>query len=395
MNPSVLTSHPTGLPPAFRRVQFASGMVGLICLSICLAAGFFLEYLEEFSIAILPSLLYWLGLGIGSLYLLMIHTLLRGRWGFMSQRFLEAATLTIGVMALFLLPVFLQLDVLYLWARPELVKGDVLLMKKQAWLNPAGFTIRSILYVLIWIGMALLLRNWSRRQDETSDLTPTRKMRSLSGIGLVILTFSGTFAAIDWAMSVEPHWFSTMFPVLTLVNAILSAIALMILILSWFKDSEPFAGKVSALHFHQLGNMLMAFVLLWTYMAFAQFLIVWSANLPLEIEWYLHRISGSWVWVIAFLATFHFFLPFVLLLIRENKKRVDRLRWLALAVLVAQFVEQLWIFKPAYYQRGVFIHWLDVLMFIAMGGLWVAAFCFFIARAGLLPRNDTRLEEIH
>jgi hypothetical protein len=395
MNPSAQISHPTGLPPTFRRVQFACGMVGLICLSICLVAGFFLEYLEEFSIAILPSLLYWLGLGIGSLYLLMIHTLLRGRWGFMSQRFLEAATLTVGVMALFLLPVFLQLDVLYLWARPELVKGDVLLMKKQAWLNPTGFTIRSILYVLIWIGMALLLRTWSRRQDETSDLTPTRKMRSLSGIGLVILTFSGTFAAIDWAMSVEPHWFSTMFPVLTLVNAILSAIALMILILSWFKDYEPFAGKVSALHFHQLGNMLMAFVLLWTYMAFAQFLIVWSANLPLEIEWYLHRISGSWVWVIVFLAIFHFFLPFVLLLIRENKKRVDRLRWLALAVLVAQFVEQLWIFKPAYYQRGVFIHWLDVLMFIAMGGLWAAAFCFFIARARLLPRNDPRLEEVH
>jgi hypothetical protein len=207
----------------------------------------------------------------------------------------------------------------------------------------------------------------------------------------VIYTLTVTFAWIDWVMSLEPDWYSTVFPIMVCGGQILCAFAFAVIMLAQCRNFPPYVSVVEEGHFHQLGNLLLTFVMFWTYVCFGQLLIIWSGNQPHEIVWYLHRIAGHWKWVAGFLALFSFFLPFFILLFRASKKNAGALRVLAIMIFVCQGVNAWWLVEPSFYPDGVHLHWLDFSVVLGLGGIWVGACVRSLKNAALLTKNDPRI----
>lgn len=374
----------------FDRLQRAGFAVGVLGLLLC-ALGAALNA-RQFFISYLVGYTFWIGLSLGCLGVAMIHHLTGGRWGFVTRRFLEAGYMTLPLMALLFVPLFFGLHELYPWARPEAVAASETLQKKQIYLNVPGFAARAVFFMAVWLVMAVCLRRWSLRQDATSDSTPTLRMRALSGPGIVIYPLTATFAFVDWIMSIEPKWYSTIFLVIVMIGQILTAFAFITVLLARVRDLPPFREVVTAKHFHDLGNLLLAFVIFWTYVSFSQLLIIYSGNLPREIDWYLCRIAGGWKWIIGALALFHFFAPFLLLLFRTVKRGGNRVAGVAAMIFCAHVVEVFWIVEPSFFRASVHVHWLDFAAVLGLGGCWIGVFSANLKRRALLPRNDPRIE---
>jgi hypothetical protein len=378
------------LASQINRVQLAGAVLGVLGMLLCVAGGWgggsqcFFSYLFGY--------IFWLGLSLGSLVIAMIHYLTGGRWGNVTRRFWEAGFMTLPLMALLFLPIFFGLTRLYPWAQAAVVAADKTLQNKAAYLNVTGFVLRMIVCFVIWMTLAFFLRKWSLQQDQTTDVTPTRKMRTLSGPGVVLYAFTVTFAFIDWVMSLEPDWYSTMFAIIICGGQILIAYAFATLLLAWFRNYAPVAGIASAEQFHQLGNLLLTFVMFWTYVMFGQFLINWSGNSPKEIIWYQHRVAGSWKWIIGILVVFHFIVPFFLLLFRASKRRLPALIVLAAIIFCAHIIAVFWLVAPALHQTGLRVTWLDFAAFAGVGGMWITTFFAILKRSEIIPRNDPRLD---
>ncbi len=320
----------------------------------------------------------------------MIHHLTGGYWGYSVRRFLEAAVGDLPLLAVMFIPVFFGLSELYPWRHPDIVAAHELLAKKLGYLNAPGFVVRAIVVFAIWIIMSRLLLKWSAEQDITVSVEPTRKMRTLSGPGLVIYPITMTFAAVDWIMSMDAEWYSTMFPVLICIGQILGALALMILLLAMGAGGPRLAEITGEENFHKLGNLLLAFVMMWAYLAFGQLLVIWSGNLPAEISWYLHRIAGGWRWIAAFIALFQFFVPFFLLLMRPFKKRRHLLGTIAGCVLISHVLTVWWTIAPSIHTEHFYVDWIAIAAFIGIGGIWFAGFCWNLEKRRLVPLNDPR-----
>jgi len=369
-----------------KNVSLGLGILGLIgCLMGWSIAP------RDFFVAYLFGHFFFLGLSLGSLALLMIHHLTAGEWGYAVRRFLESAVGNLPLLALLFVPIFFGLAQLYPWRHPTVVAADETLRETQIYLNAPGFVLRTAIVFAIWIVMARELLKWSAEQDATVSLEPTRKIRTLSGPGLVIYPVTMTFAAVDWLMSMEPGWYSTMFPVLICIGQILSALALMILLLVWVAHSSPLAPLATEQNFHKLGNLLLAFTMMWAYLAFGQLLVIWSGNLPHEISWYLHRISDGWKWIAIFTALFHFFVPFFLLLMRPAKKHRRILASIAACMFAAHIVAIWWTIAPSVYTKHFYLGWLAPTAFLGIGGIYSFAFLKNLERRRLVPQNDPRL----
>jgi hypothetical protein len=321
----------------------------------------------------------------------MIHHLTAGDWGYAVRRFLECAVGNLPLLALLFVPIFFGLANLYPWDNPVVVAANETLQHTQIYLNPAGFVVRTAIVFVIWILMGRQLLKWSAEQDATTSLEPTRKMRTLSGPGLVIYPVTMTFASVDWLMSMEANWYSTMFPVLICIGQILSALSLVILLLAWAARLSPLGLLATEANFHKLGNLLLAFTMMWAYLAFGQLLVIWSGNLPSEISWYLHRISDGWKWIAIFIALFHFFVPFFLLLMRAAKKRRTILARIAACVFAAHIVVVWWTIAPSVYTRHFYMGWVAPAAFLAIGGIYSFAFLRNLEKRRLIPLNDPRL----
>jgi hypothetical protein len=336
--------------------------------------------------------LFWTGIALGCFAIVMLHHMVGGGWGFVIRRLLESGTRTIPLMAVLFLPLFLGLHDLYEWTHSEVVSNDEVLQHKSPYLNVTSFSIRAAAYFAIWMIGAYFLNKWSLEQDRTADRALTRRLQILSGPGLVVYGATVTFASVDWAMSLEPHWFSTIYGIVFMVGQGLATLAFMIIALALLANRKPLSDVVSPQHFHDLGNLMLAFVMLWAYVVFSQFLIIWSGNLPEEIPWYLRRTEGGWQWIAIMLAVFHFALPFVLLLSRGTKRKVRALAMVAVAMIFMRLIDMFWLVAPAH-RTGLSIHWLDVAAPIGIGGIWVAAFVWQLKGKALLPIYDPRLEE--
>lgn len=371
------------------RFQLTSLVVGIVGVILCVVGA--IASTAQFFFAYLFGYLFWLGLALGCFGVAMIHYLTGGRWGDETRRFLEAGFMTLPLMALLFIPIFFGVQYLYPWARAADVAADRVLQNRAAYSNLPMFVVRTAFVFAVWIVMGWLLRKWSLEQDKTGDVKPTRRMRTLSGPGMVIYPLTATMAFVDWIMSAESDWYSTMFPVIICISQILTAYAFIIIVLNYFKNYEPMSEMALTTPFHHLGNLLLAFVIFWTYVAFGQLLIVWSGNLPHEIVWYLHRIAGRWKWVVAFLALFHFFVPFFLLLFRDVKRNPATLAAIASMVFVSQVVDAYWFVSPSFRQTGVHVTWLDLAALFGVGGFWIAMFIFALKRAAFLPQNDPRI----
>src|SRR5687768_13883758 len=307
--------------PALATLQQRALIAGVIGL-VAGIAGAFLD-LDQFFRSWLIGFLFCMGLSMGSLALLMLQHMSGGQWGLVSRRVFEAGSRNLILVVLMFVPVALALPRLYKWAQPEHA-GDAIIQMKAPYLNPGFFLGRAVLYFAVWLLCSWLLTKWSDAQDRgevaTTELD-TRRFRTVSAPGLVIYVILMTFASVDWIMSLDPHWYSTIFGLILVAGQGLAGLALVIAVLSMIATTEPYASYLNKGHFLDLGKLLLAFVMLWAYFSFSQFLIIWAGNLPEEIPFFVERSRHGWQYVSAALVIGHFALPFVLLLSRDVKKR--------------------------------------------------------------------------
>jgi hypothetical protein len=361
------------------RVFFVAGAIAIALLLIGALfdrAQFFRSYLFAFS--------FWLAIPLGSLAILMLQYLTGGEWGWIIRRSLEAAARTLPLIGLLFVPVLIGVPALYPWAQAEHLAGDAVLQHKAGYLNVPFFVARALFYLGAWAALGFFLNRWSHQQDDALGHADPR-LRRLSAAGLLLYFITMTFAAIDWFMSIEPDWYSTIYGVLWIVNQGLTALAFAIVALALSERRPPLVTYLRPNHFHDLGNLLLAFVMLWAYMAFSQYVIIWSGNLAEEIPWYIKRTAGGWRWIPPVLIVGHFFLPFLFLLQRGVKQKSTRLAWVAGAILVMRILDNYWLVVPGFGHTAAKAHWLDVAAIVGVGGLWCGAFLWQREKRPLLP----------
>src|SRR5688572_31792549 len=384
--------NPTDVP-ALGRLQQRALIVGVIGLAAG-ALGALMDR-DQFFQSWLIGFLFCLGLTLGSLGLLMLQHLSGGQWGLVGRRVFEAASRTMPLVALFFVPILFALPTLYLWARPEAVATDAILQTKAPYLNPTFFMVRAVIYFAFWTACAWLLSKWSAEQDRgeaSLDAAGMVRFRTLSAPALLFLVLTITFAVTDWVMSLDPHWYSTIFGLMFVSGFGLAAFALAIAVLATIGPAGALAGHLAKRHFHDLGKLLLAFTMLWAYLNFSQFLIIWSGNLPEEIPWYIERMRGGWGIVALALVVGHFAFPFVLLLSQDIKKS-PWLSRIAIFILVMRLVDTIWLVGPTFAHEGFPIHWMDVAIPAGLTGIWLFVFARFLQSRALMPLNDPYLKE--
>jgi len=375
-------------PASVGRLQQRALTVGILGLALMMfgasasPAQFFRSYLVGY--------LFALGVTLGCLGLLMLQHLTGGHWGVMIRRPLESATRTLPVLAVLFVPLGFGLRQLYAWTGPM---EKPLSKFQMSYLTIPGFLTRAAIYFAIWILLMLLLNSWSLQQDARPERALRRKLQMLSGPGIILYVFTMTFAAVDWVMSLSPHWSSTIYGFLFVGGQAVSAMALMIAVAVLLAQSEPMSGILQPRHLHDLGKLLLAFVMLWAYFAFSQLLIIWAGNLPEEIPFYVKRLRGGWGALGVLILLFHFALPFFLLLSRDLKRSARLLPRLAIAVIFMRLVDLFWMTAPEFSPDAFRVHWMDVAAPAGIGGIWLAYFAWQLKGRPLLPLGDPELAE--
>jgi len=379
-------------PPSMSDFQKRALIVGVVFL-VALLAGAFLDKRQFFQ-SYLIGWTFWTGIAVGSIALLMLQHLTGGGWGFVIRRVLEAATRTLPLMVVLFVPIVLGAHYIYYhWTEQEELAKHPVVQFKTPYLNLPFFTFRAVVCFGVWLALMFLLNKWSLAQDRTADNRYTRDMRVLSGPGMVALIFTVTFASIDWYMSLEPEWFSTIYGFIFVASWSLSALAFVIAVMAWLSKEEPMKRIVAPLHFHDLGKLLLALVMLWAYFAYSQYLIIWSGNLPEEIGWYIVRTHGTWGAVVIAIGILHFGAPFLFLLSRGLKRNPRKLVVVAALILLMRMVDLLWMIVPAFKGEHRWI-WMDVIALIGFGGLWLALFTSQLSKRSLIPINDPQFESV-
>jgi hypothetical protein len=372
-----------------QRLALITGAVGLVAslIGLWLAPQYFYR-------AWLVGWVFFVGVSLGCLAISLLHHLTHGDWGLVIRRVLEAATRTLPLLLVLALPLVFGLKSLYEWARPEAVRASPLLQAKAPYLNASFFFARLVLYFLIWGGVAFLMSRLSRRQDlEPSNTGLTRRMQLIAGPSLAAYCLAVTFAAVDWLMSLQPAWYSTIYGVYLMGSQGLAALAFLIVFALWLSQREPMSRVLQPRHFHDWGKLFFAFVMLWAYFSFSQFLIIWAGELPEEISFYLPRMRGAWGGLFLAIVLFHFLLPFLLLLSRDLKRNARRLVWVAGLMLVMRWLELVWQVEPAFHEHNAGFYWLYLVAPLAVGGFWFAWFLRELKSRPLLPINDPYLPE--
>ena len=387
-----MTTGPYNAPPNVNRVQQRALIVGIV-FTLLLLVGFVLDR-DQFFRSYLYAFSFWAGISIGSLALLMLQHLTGGGWGLVIRRVLEAATRTLPLILILFIPIVLGAHRIYTWTDAHEVAEHPILREKSKYLNLSFFTVRAALYFAIWLALAYFLNRWSLLQDRTADPKYKKNMSVLSGPGMVLFVFTVSFASIDWFMSLDWEWSSTIYGFIFVAAWALSALAFTIAVMAALSKEEPMNDVVAQLHFHDLGKLLLALVMLWSYFAFSQFLIIWSGNLPEEIRWYLPRTHGAWGAIALAVIVLHFAFPFLFLLSRSLKRHAGKLVIVAVLILVMRLVDLFWMIAPTFSPGGFHVSWMDFVAPIAMGGLWLGIFARALTQRALIPVNDPLYETV-
>jgi hypothetical protein len=341
----------------------------------------------------LIGFLFFTGLSLGCLGLLMLQHMTGGQWGLVGRRIFEAGARLLPLAALFFIPIVIFAPTLFLWARPEAVQADPILQFKAPYLNVPFFAIRGAIYFVVWLALAYFLNKWSADQDAgvvAQTEADTRRFRVISAPGLILYIILMSLAAVDWMMSLDPHWYSTIYGLIAVVGQGLSALAFAVAVLAILVAREPMNQVLKARHFHDYGKLMLAFVMLWAYFSFSQFLIIWAGNLPEEIPYYLERLRNGWQYLSLALVFGHFILPFCLLLSQDLKKRPKLLARIAWFIVAIRLYDLIWLVAPTFHhEEGAFpISLANVGIPVALGGLWVYLFAGQLQKRALLPVKD-------
>jgi hypothetical protein len=372
----------------YQRRLLTAGGAGLL---VSVAGWFFNP--AQFYQSYLMAYMFCLNVTLGCLALGMVHQLSGGAWGIVIRRPIGAAARLLPMMTLLFVPVIVGMNHLYPWTRADIVANDELLQAKRAYLNVPFFLARAAIYFAAWNAVSYWLNRWSFEQDRAGDPQIARKMQRTSAGGLIVYGLTITFASFDWLMSLEPHWYSTIYGVLIMGGQGLSGMAFLIGVLVWLSRRPPLDRIIVKAHFHDLGNLILAFVMLWAYFAFSQYLIIWAGNLPQEIAWYVHRLQTGWRFVGVALIAFHFVIPFVLLLSRTIKRDAELIVKVAIGILVVRLVDLFWLIAPEFHTNGIAVTWLDVMLPLALGAFWLGCFISQLRRRTILPVHDPEFDE--
>ena len=378
------------LLPQFDKIRQRASIVGVAGI-VLLAVGAMMSQADFFQ-SYLYAYMFWMGLTLGCLGVLILHHLVSGSWGHIVQRYVESGARTLPYMALLFVPIVLGMTQLYPWTHPESIPATYAhaVEKKLGYLNVPFFVVRQVAYFAFWSLVAYWLTTKSRQQDQTGDVRLTRSMKIVSGPAMVFFVLTMTLAAVDWMMSLEPEWYSTMYGIGRIVGAVLTTLAFCILLVRWLVDKQPLASVLTTRHIHHLGNLLMAFTILWAYIAFSEFLIIWSGNLPEDNMWHLRRMGTGWNIFAVVLILGHFAVPFALLLSRGLKRHIVSLARIAVGILVMRFIDFYWLIYPAFNDHELKPHWLSLVAPIAIGGIWIWLFLGQLRNQPLLPLHDPR-----
>ena len=383
-------------PAVVGKISQRSLVIGVVFSVIAVALAF--TGPDQFYRAYLLGFMCWLGVALGSMAILMIRHLTGGGWGTVIRRILGAAMRTLPLLALLFIPVLFGIRRLYVWAQPLGNIEDKHLREHleqitQTYLTVNGFVVRAVFYFAIWNLLSFLLSKWSRQTDQPGAPDHSGRFKAVSGPGLILYGFTISFAAIDWIMSLDPSWISTIFGLIILIGEVLSAMCFAVVVERILFDYKPMSEMLKPDFVHDHGKWMLAFIMVWAYFNFSQWLIIWAGNLPAEITFYLKRLNGGWGWIGLILVLFHFAIPFAILLSRPFKRDIRKLVWVAILLLLMGYVDLFWIIEPNF-STNLTVTLADIVVPIAIGGLWLWYFFRNLASLPLLPAYDTDAHEV-
>jgi hypothetical protein len=383
-------------PPIVKTIGQRSLIVGVVFGLIALILAFLRP--EQFFRAYLLGFMCWLGVSLGSMAILMIRHLTGGGWGMVIRRILGAAMRTLPLLALLFIPIILGMHKLYIWAQPLDQIADKHLREHldnitKTYLTTNGFVIRAIFYFAIWNLLSYLLSHWSRQTDRAGAPDNTERFKAVAGPGLILYGFTISFAAIDWVMSLDPSWISTIFGLVILIGEVLSAMCFAVVVERILFNYKPMSEMLSPDFVHDHGKWMLTFVMVWAYFNYSQWLIIWAGNLPSEITYYMRRLNGGWGYVGLFIVIFHFAIPFGTLLSRPFKRNIRKLVWLAVWLMLMRYLDLFWIIEPNF-STTFHVTVADIVVPIAIGGFWLAYFFRNLGSLPLLPLYDPSAGEV-
>jgi hypothetical protein len=379
------------IPPFDREKIISRALIIAAAWGVCVIFGWLFQP-DKFYRAYLFAWLFWLGVTLGATGVVMLHHLMGGHWGFMVRRFGEHAGMTMPLLIVLFIPIIFGMHSLFPWARPDEVAHDPILRHELPYLNERFFLLRAVIYAVVWFAIAWYLRSASLRYGETLNPATAIHMHNVSAAGSVLWFALMSFASVDWILSREPHAFSTVFGFIIVAGQSISGLCVLIVTLTLMINTPPFREEANENHFNDLGNVLLTLVIVWAYMSFVQLLVVWMGNRQDEIPWYVHRLSNGWGAIGLVLVILHFFVPFIILLMRELKRKVVVMLWLCAALLVLRAIDLYWQVAPSgeepYLKLWQIVSWMDIVFPIGMGGLWVAMYLWLWGDAPLIPADE-------
>jgi hypothetical protein len=379
-------------PESIDRIRQRALIAGAVGVVICIIG--IVKAPDRFFPSYLLAFMFVLGLSLGSLGLLMLQHLTGGNWGIIIRRPLESATRVLALVAVLFVPIFFGMKYLYAaWLTAPTSGEGALSEFQRSYLTLNGFRVRAVLYFVVWLILVFIFNRWSREQDvNREDRGLRRRLKMLAGPGIILYVFVMSFAAIDWAMSLSPHWASTIYGFLFVAGQLISSMSLMIAVVVLLSRAGPLSGVLQPRHIHDLGKLLLAFLMLWAYFSFSQLLIIWSGNQPEEITFYRTRLYSEWGVVAVIVLIFHFFVPFFLLLSRGLKRNPNLLPKVALWLIFMRLVDLFWMTRPEFTPNAWPNLW-DLAALLALGGLWLFVFAGQLKQLPLLPLGDPKLAE--
>jgi len=396
MSTSPMYNPDTMAPPTAKTVGQRSLMIGVV-FSVIAIFGAFLRP-EQFFRGYLLAFMAWLGVTLGSMAILMIRHLTGGGWGMVIRRIMGAAMRCIPLLTILFVPILFGLPHLYVWARPLDTIADAHLREHlqdltRSYLSVHGFIVRAVVYFAIWNLLSFLLTKWSREQDQPGARDNSGRFKAVSGPGLILYAFTISFAAIDWLMSIDPSWISTIYGLILLIGEVLSAMCFAVVVERILVNYKPMSDWLKPDFVQDHGKWMLTFIMVWAYFSFSQWLIIWAGNLPDEITWYMKRVQGGWAAIWLALAVFGFAVPFVILLSRPFKRDIRKLVWLAILLMIMRYIDLFWIIEPNF-SKTLTLTWADIVLPVAMGGLWLWFFFRNLASLPLLPVYDADAKEV-
>lgn len=370
----------------FTKLFYSLGIVGLIASGV----GYFLNS-DQFFYSYLTSFSFFTSIALASLILVMIHHITKSSWGTVLRRIPETFSSNLWIWGIFFIPILLGMSTLYHWSNTEYIMNDPIMLGKVPYLNTPFFIIRQFIYFGIWGYLGFRLHKVSVEMDRTNDWGLTTLLRKISAPGILLFSLTIAFASFDWLMSLDAHWFSTMFGVYFFAMSIQALFPVLILLTFWFHKNGILNNTITKVHVYDLGAWFFGFTVFYAYIAFCQFLLIYYANIPEETLWYYHRLEGSWAIITYSLVICRFLIPFILLLNRDRKHNRTLLIITSTLIITMHLIEIHWIVMPILHHGGIAISWLDITTFIGLGGIFMGLFFSTLKTHRMVPINDPTL----